>query len=59
MKMLVCEGGADTEPRNARGLSALDQGRLVAGSQYYHPLLQPGKFIAASVDSKAEEEKGE
>ena len=58
MKMLVCEGGADTELRNARGLSAMDQGRLVAGSQYYHPLLQPGQFIA-SVDSKAEEEKGE
>jgi ankyrin repeat protein len=58
MKMLVCEGGADTELRNARGLSALDQGRLVAGSEYYHPLLQPGKFIAR-VDSKAGEEKGE
>jgi hypothetical protein len=54
MKMLVCEAGANTQLRNARGLSALDQGRLVAGNQYYNALLQPGQFIP-SVDSKIEE----
>jgi hypothetical protein len=54
MKMLVCEGGADTQLRNARGLSALDQGRIAAGNEYYHALLQPGQFIP-SVDSKIEE----
>jgi len=64
MKMLVREAGANTQLRNARGLSALDQGRLVAGKQYYHPLLRPGRFIERRqtglwpVDSTGEE-KGE
>ena len=56
MKMLVCEGGADTQARNARGLSALDQGRLAAGNGFYHPLLQPTTFISRVEEA---EEEGE
>ena len=39
VKMLVREGGANVQLRNARGLKTLDQARLVAGKQYYHPLV--------------------
>jgi ankyrin repeat protein len=58
MKMLVREGGANTQLRNARGLSALDQARLVAGKHYYHPLLQPEQFVPREGTKQGEETKG-
>ena len=53
MNVLVRDAGANTQLRNARGLTALDQARLVNGSQYFHPLLAAEKFI-----SDEEEEGG-
>ena len=57
MKMLVREGGANTQLRNARGLKALDQARLVVGNQYFHPLLQPETFVPRD-DSTEEDAEG-
>ena len=53
MNVFVRDAGANTQLRNARGLTALDQARLVNGSQYFHPLLAAEKFISDEEEVEA------